>query len=113
MEGRGALVITQGRKTRNEADAELSSASRTYELVMPEEFGRLRSRNYKHHDLVHAIRAMKSMPAGQGVKLRCSGTAHEGWKRQKAAIAIAAREKVPVRTMLRDGWLFIEKLKDR
>ncbi len=106
-------MITQSRKTSREANPEANAISRTYELVMPEEFGRLRSRNYKHHDLVHAIREMRSMPAGQGVKLKCVGTAREAWKRQKAAIAIATRERVPVRTMLRDGWLFIEKLKER
>ncbi len=106
-------MITQNRKTNKETNLELKGASRAYELVMPEEFGLLRSRNYKHHDLVHAIREMKSMPAGQGVKLKCPGTAREAWKRQKAAIAIANREQVLVRTMLRDGWLFIEKLKAR
>lgn len=106
-------MITQRSRTRRETTSEPNPASRAYELVMPEEFGHLRSRNYKHHDLVHAIREMKSMPAGQGVKLKCFGTAREAWKKQKAAIAIAGREKVPVRTMLRDGWLFIEKLKER
>jgi hypothetical protein len=106
-------VITQANRTRSAADAKINSVSRAYELVMPEEFGHLRSRNYKHHDLVNAIRDMKSMPAGQGVKVKCYGTAREGGKKQKAAIAIANRERVPVRTMLRDGWLFIEKLKER
>jgi hypothetical protein len=103
----------QARRTRTPQETETNLVSRAYELVMPEEFGHLRSRNYKHHDLVQAIRDMKSMPAGQGVKLKCLGTAREGWKRQKAAIAIANRERVPVRTMLRDGWLFVEKLKEK
>jgi hypothetical protein len=105
--------MTQATRTRGAVDEGISSVSRTYELVMPEEFGHLRSRNYKHHDLVNAIRDMKSMPTGQGVKVKCYGTAREGSKKQKAAIAIANREKVQVRTMLRDGWLFIEKLKER
>jgi hypothetical protein len=104
--------MMQVNRTRRTADAESDLPSRCYELVMPEEFGHLRSRNYKHHDLVNAIRDMKSMPAGQGVKLKCHGTAREGGKKQKAAIAIANRERVQVRTMLRDGWLFIEKLKN-
>jgi hypothetical protein len=80
---------------------------------MAEEFRHLRNRNYKHHDLVCAIREMKRLPAGQGVKLKCPGTPLHGQKKQKAAIAIANREKVAVRTMLRDGWLFIEKLKEK
>jgi hypothetical protein len=78
---------------------------------MAEEFRHLRSRSYKHHDLVCAIREMKNLPPGQGVKLKCAGTAKERAKKQKAAVAIASRERVPVRTMLRDGWLFLEKLK--
>ena len=106
-------MITESRKTRREAGPEPDSVPRVYELVMAEEFGRLHSRNYKHHDLVNAIRDMKSMPAGQGVKLKCVGTAREAGKKQKAAVAIASRERVPVRTMLRDGWLFIEKVKER
>jgi hypothetical protein len=87
--------------------------ARAYELVTPEEFGRLRSRNYKHHDLIRAIRDMKSMPAGQGVKLRCFGTTREASRKQKAAIQIAAREGVSARTMVRGGWLFIEKVRQR
>jgi hypothetical protein len=105
--------MTPANRTRRAVDGEITSVLRAYELVMPEEFGHLRNRNYKHHDLVNAIRDMKSMPAGQGVKVKCYGTAREGGKKQKAAIAIANREKVQVRTMLRDGWLFIEKLKER
>jgi hypothetical protein len=105
--------MTQMNRIRRAVDGAINSVSRAYELVMPEEFGHLRNRNYKHHDLVNAIRDMKSMPAGQGVKVKCYGTARESGKKQKAAIAIANREKVQVRTMVRDGWLFIEKLKER
>jgi hypothetical protein len=73
----------------------------------------LHSRNYKHHDLLCAIREMKRLPVGQGVKLKCPGTSQQGHRKQKAAIAIANREKILVRTMLRDGWLFIEKLREK
>ncbi|HLW51528.1 MAG TPA: hypothetical protein VKW06_01695 [Candidatus Angelobacter sp.] len=85
--------------------------ARIYELVMPEEFRQLRSRNAKHHELYRAIRSMKNLPAGQGIKIRCPGTQKEAVKIRKAAVQIARREGIPARTMLRGGWLFIEKLK--
>lgn len=105
-------MTTRSRGAQRNANAAANIDPRAYELVTPEEFGQLRSRNYKHHDLVRAIRDMKSMPSGQGVKLKCYGTALEGSKKQKAAIAIANRERVLVRTMRRDGWLFIEKVRE-
>jgi hypothetical protein len=108
-----ADATAQSRGSQRGANVASEVGPRSYELVTPEEFGRLRSRNYKHHDLVRAIRDMKSMPAGQGVKLRCFGTAREASRKQKAAIQIAAREGVPARTMVRGGWLFIEKLRQR
>lgn len=104
-------MTAQGGARKREGSVAHEIDARAYELVMPEEFGRLRSKNYKHHDLVSAIRDMKSMPAGQGVKLRCLGTAREAARKQKAAIQIAAREGVPARTMVRGGWLFIEKMR--
>jgi hypothetical protein len=106
-------VSTQEKKTRRAQDTESETIARSYELVMAEEFRYLRSRNYKHHDLVCAIRELKGLPAGQGVKLKCPGGSLQGQKKQKAAIAIAHRERVAVRTMLRDGWLFLEKLKEK
>jgi hypothetical protein len=90
-----------------------SDDARSFELVTPEELKQLRRRNFKHHDLYWAIREIRNMPAGQGVKVKCLGTASERYRKQKAVYAIAAREHVPVRTMLRDGWLFIEKTKPR
>lgn len=89
------------------------SRARIFELVMPEEFGRQRTRNLKHPDLHRAIAEMKSMPAGRGVKIKCSGTAHDAALKQKAAMAIAIRRKTPIRTMIRGGWLFLERIKER
>lgn len=86
---------------------------RNYELVMPEEFKRLTGQNSKHHELYRAIRAMKSIPAGQGIKLKCPSTHKEAVKMRKAAVQIARREGIRARTMLRAGWLFIEKLAAR
>lgn len=84
---------------------------RAFELVTPEELKQLRARNFKHHDLYWAIREIKRLPAGQGVKVKCLGTARERYRKQKAVYAIAAREQMSVRTMIRNGWLFIEKTK--
>jgi hypothetical protein len=84
---------------------------RSYELVTPEEFRQLRGRNFKHHDLYRAIREMRKLSDGEGIKIRLLCSGQEAAKRQKAAVQIARREGVPVRTMLRSGWLFIEKIK--
>jgi hypothetical protein len=86
---------------------------RIFELVMPEEFGRRRIQNLKHPDLHRAIWEMKGMPIGRGVKLKCSGTPQDAARKQKAAMAIANRRKIPIRTMLRGGWLFLERIKER
>lgn len=86
---------------------------RVFELVMPEEFGRQRIRNLKHPELHRAVLEMKSMPVGRGVKIKCSGSAHDAARKQKAAMAIANRRKIPIRTMLRGGWLFLERVKER
>jgi hypothetical protein len=106
-------VSTSARKTCRDQDGEADAVVRSYELVMADEFRHLRNRNYKHHDLACAIRELKSLPAGQGVKIKCAGAPVQGQRKQKAAIAIARRQKVTVRTMLRNGWLFIEKLKEK
>lgn len=92
--------------TRNEEEV------RIYELVMPEEFGRQRLENLKYPDLHRAIREMRAMPPGRGVKLRCSGSPQEAVRKQKAAVAIAARSRIAIRTMLRGGWLFLERVKE-
>jgi hypothetical protein len=89
------------------------AGARIFELVMPEEFGRQRIRNLKHPDLHRAIGEMKSMPIGRGVKLRCGGSAQDAARKQKAAMAIANRRKIPIRTMVRGGWLFLERIKER
>ena len=86
---------------------------RIFELVMPEEFGRKRIQNLKHPDLHRAIGEMKNMPVGRGVKIRCCGTPQDAVRQQKAAMAIANRRKIPIRTMLRGGWLFLERIKER
>ena len=91
----------------------IEGGARVFELVMPEEFGRQRIRSLKHPDLHRAIGEMKSMPVGRGVKLRCSGSAQDAARKQKAAMAIANRRKVPIRTMIRGGWLFLERIKER
>lgn len=91
----------------------IEGAARVFELVMPEEFGRQRIRNLKHPDLHRAIVEMKAMPVGRGVKLKCSGTAQDAARKQKAAMAIANRRKIPIRTMIRGGWLFLERIKER
>lgn len=106
-------MSTAARKTRSEQDAEPDAIARSYELVMADELRSLRNKNYKHHDLACAIRELRSLPAGQGVKVKCTGASAQAQKKQKAAIAIARRQKVAVRTMLRNGWLFIEKLKEK
>jgi hypothetical protein len=87
--------------------------ARLYELVMPEEFGRQRTQNLKYPELHRAIGEMKSMPVGRGLKLKCSGTPQDAVRKQKAAVAIASRRKTPIRTMLRGGWLFLERVKER
>ena len=89
------------------------AGTRIFELVMPEEFGRQRIRSLKHPDLHRAIGEMKNMPIGRGVKLKCSGTVRDAARKQKAAVAIANRRKIPIRTMLRNGWLFLERIKER
>lgn len=85
---------------------------RVYELVMPDEFGRQRLENLKYPDLHRAIREMRTMPPGRGVKLRCGGSPQDAVRKQKAAVAIAARSKIAIRTMLRGGWLFLERIKE-
>lgn len=90
-----------------------SEESRAYDLVTPEELRQIRKKSLKHADLYGPIRAMKAMAAGEGIKIRCSGNANEAIKKQKAAAQIARREKIPVRTMLRGEWLFIEKTANR
>ena len=91
----------------------MEGGARVFELVMPEEFGRKRIQNLKHPDLHRAIGEMVNIPFGRGVKLKCSGTAKDAVRKQKAAMAIARRRKVLIRTMLRGGWLFLERIKDR
>ena len=86
---------------------------RIFELVMPEEFGRKRVQNLKHPELHRAIQEMKGMPVGRGVKLRCGGARQDAVRKQKAAMAIARRRRIAIRTMLRSGWLFLERIKDR
>ncbi len=98
------------REVDREVSMKPSADTRAYELVTANEFGHLRSKDYKHRDLHRAIREMKHMPVGQGVKLKCFGTARERGRKRKAAMTIAARAAVPVRTMLRGDWLFIEKV---
>src|SRR5262249_36411703 len=102
----------QARILRNEMAID---SARIYELVTPEELKSLRhgNRRVRHPDLHRAIVELKNLNAGEGLKLKCIGTAKEAQKRQKAALQIARRKKIPVRTMLRGGWLFIEKAKER
>jgi hypothetical protein len=110
-----AKRILQPSESRKLVDQNLTeeTVARIFELVMPEEFGRQRIRKLKHPDLHRAISEMKNMPVGRGVKLKCSGTIHDAARKQKAAVAIANRSNVPIRTMLRNGWLFLERIKDR
>lgn len=77
-----------------------NDSSRNYELVTAEELRRMRSRNFKHHDIYWAIREIKKMPVGQGLKIKCIGTARERYRKQSAVYAIAAREKIAVRTIV-------------
>ena len=93
-------------------DSSIEGDGRIFELVMPEEFGRRRVQNLKHPDVHRAIGEMKSMPIGRGVKLKCTGSVKDAVRKQKAAVAIANRRKIPIRTMIRGGWLFLERIKE-
>ncbi len=94
------------------SDKELNAKpqARVYEMVTKGEFEMVRG---KHRDLYRAIRDLKELSAGEGVKLKCLGTPQERERKRKAAIAIAGRARVQVRTMLRGDWLFIEKVRGR
>jgi hypothetical protein len=89
-------------------DVTAKPQARVYEMVTKGEFEQVRG---KHRDLYRAVRDLKELSAGEGVKLKCLGTPQERARKRKAAIAIAARAEVHVRTMLRGDWLFIEKVK--
>lgn len=83
--------------------------NRNYEMVTPEEFRQMGSRKLKYPDLSRAIRALKKMAAGEGIKIPCSSGKKDALKRQKAIAYLARREKMAIRTMLRGEWLFVEK----
>jgi hypothetical protein len=86
-----------------------SDNSRNYEMVTPEEFRQVRGR-FKYPDLYRAIRALRKMATGEGIKIQCSSGKKDSLKRQKAVAYMARREKMAIRTMLRGEWLFIEKV---
>ena len=83
--------------------------NRNYDMVTPEELRRIRSKNFKYLDIYRAIRALKKMATGEGVKIQCTAGKKDALKRQKAAAHAARKEGVTIRTMLRGEWLFIEK----
>lgn len=82
---------------------------RNYEMVTPDELRQLRSKNFKYPDLYRAIRTLKKMAPGEGIKIQCSSGEKDARKKQKAVAQMARREKMTIRTMLRGEWLFIEK----
>lgn len=84
--------------------------NRNYEMVTPEEFRQIRGKNFKYPDLYRAIRALKKMAPGEGIKIPCSSGKKDAVKRQKAVAYLARRERLAIRTMLRGEWLFIEKI---
>jgi chromosome segregation and condensation protein ScpB len=83
--------------------------NRNYEMVTPEELRRIRSRNFKYPDIHRAIRALKKMAAGEGIKIQCTAGKKDALKKQKAAAKAARKEGVTIRTMVHGEWLFIEK----
>jgi hypothetical protein len=83
--------------------------NRNYDMVTPEELHRIRSKNFKYPDIYRALRALKKMAVGEGIKIQCTAGKKDARKRQKAVVEMARREGLTIRTMLRGDWLFIEK----
>lgn len=83
--------------------------NRNYEMVTPEELRQIRGKNFKYPDLYRAIRALKKMAPGEGLKIPCSSGKKDAVKRRKAMMQMARRENLAIRTMLRGEWLFVEK----
>jgi chromosome segregation and condensation protein ScpB len=92
---------------------ESGTSGRGYEFVTKAELALVRGKKLKHRDLHRAIRALREMSAGEGLKIKCSGSPAEIAKKQKAAKIIAKRAGLAVRTMVEGSWLFMEKLRDR
>lgn len=88
-----------------------SIAVRTpYEMVTPAEFAQLGPRRGVHLDTSVAIRAMKSMAIGEGVKIKLFGSKGQNETKRKMAIRTATVLSMPIRTAIRDGYLYLQKV---
>jgi hypothetical protein len=83
---------------------------RSFEMVTPGEFANLGRPRVQHHDVEEALREMKSMAVGEGVRLKVA-TETEGKRKRNAALKQAEVLNFPVESMLRDGYLYFRKLK--
>lgn len=88
--------------------------NRSFEMVTIGEFNRLRLEHHhsKHPEMREAVRAMKSMVVGEGVKVKVFGSHRDIDRKRKAAIQMATRMDMPIETMTVNGYLYIQRVKD-
>ena len=87
--------------------------TRNFEFVTRAELALVRGQKFKHRDLRRAIRALKEMAIGDAVKIKCPGTPVQIANKQKAAKGMAKRAGISIRTLVSNGWLFLERVRSR
>lgn len=87
-----------------------SIKARSFEMVTPQEFTDLGRPRIQHRDVEEALREMRSMMVGEGVRFKVM-TEQEGKRKQNAAIKQAQFLDIPVECMFREGYVYVRKLK--
>jgi hypothetical protein len=82
-------------------------------MVTPGEFERVRNNHHhsKNPEIRAAVRSMKSMVVGEGVKVKVFGTFRDIDKKRKAAFQVAVQLNMPIETMTVNGYLYIRRIK--